>query len=206
MPNQALMSSKKHDWRTPQDLFDFVAAPLELRTDLAASKRNALLPSYLTERDNALEQSWRPLSPTWANPPFGRALPGWIQKHAEEALEGTRMCLHMPARPDTDAWHSYILAPHPPFHLPTVIWIRGRITYRGAPSPAPFPSCFVLWGWSSFDLVRRFSAARARAKVQAKQQAKAKAQAKRRQACRQDEPRWILRPQSGRFWTAERII
>lgn len=203
MVDQALLSSKRQTWGTPRGLFQFVNDALDLRTDAAASKQNALLPQFWTEKDDGLAQDWSESGPIWCNPPYGRAISEWVDKCAREALNGCRVCLLIPSRTDTEAWHRYILAPQTPFHRPTVIFVRSRLTFSGGKAPAPFPSALILWGWSSWDLVRRFSEARSVSRREARREAQAKSERKGRRASQNPEAPWLLVSQPGRFWTLE---
>ena len=74
------------------------------------------------------------------NPPYSQ-WQKWVAKAAEEAAKGATVVALLPARTDTKAFHAFI------WQQPNVEirFIRGRITFVGAPDPAPFPSMIVVF-------------------------------------------------------------
>ncbi|SPE08074.1 DNA N-6-adenine-methyltransferase (Dam) [Lactiplantibacillus plantarum] len=75
MINQALFTSNKEDWETPQDFFKKLDDEYHFEWDLAASDDNAKCDCYFTRDDNSLKQDWSGLSGNlFLNPPYGREL------------------------------------------------------------------------------------------------------------------------------------
>lgn len=147
-----LFSSKKQDWATPQALFDSVDKEFNFTLDAAATSQNAKCPLFLTEKMDALKGalSWAQLieklggGAVWLNPPYGRGVGKWIQKAYTESLRGcTVVCLTF-ARTDTRWWHDWAMK------AAEIRLMRGRVTFEGAPSSAPAPSCLLV-----FDEARR---------------------------------------------------
>lgn len=140
-------SSERTDWTTPIGFFRRVEArigkPFDL--DAAASKENALCPTYFTEADDGLSKSWEGHN-VWCNHPYGAKLTKqWQAKAYIESLKpGTRVTLLSPSRTCTKAFHEIIL---PTANL--IIFIKGRLHFDGAKDPAPFPS--VVYHWNGTD-------------------------------------------------------
>jgi phage N-6-adenine-methyltransferase len=126
-------SSVTDEWATPDTLFKEVEAefgPFDL--DACATPGNAKARRYYTRAQDGLSRPWR--GRVWMNPPYGREIGRWMQKAYESSLV---VCL-VPARTDTAWWHDYAMKGETRF-------IRGRLTFGGAPRPAPFPSALVVF-------------------------------------------------------------
>jgi phage N-6-adenine-methyltransferase len=149
---KALFASTKGDWATPLDLFDQLDAEFSFILDAAASKENKLCPDYLGPGsdlgEDALASRW--VSPyqidgyqldgaVWCNPPYGRGIGLWVAKAIDEAMHGTTIVLLLPARTDTKWFHAAVAAGA------EVRLIKGRLTFGGAPSAAPFPSALFIF-------------------------------------------------------------
>ena len=151
---QRFFSSEDQCWSTPQWLFDRFDKVFHFKLDPCASPKTKKCQIYFTEKEDGLEQSWHKIGNAFVNPPFSRALPSWIQKSFEESQKGIIVCMLIPGRPDTEAWHKYCLP------RAEILFIKGRITFedqREKPmeklNPAFFPSAFVVFGNSSnYDL------------------------------------------------------
>lgn len=134
-------SSKRHDWRTPPEVFRALDAEFKFTQDVAASKDNHLCERYLTEADNALERSWG--GTCWCNPPYGRTMMDWVRKCALEAAGGATVVLLCFASTDT-AWfrHAWIAASE-------VRLYTGRISFLTPEgertTPAPKGSCLFVF-------------------------------------------------------------
>lgn len=134
--NPSLMSSKRHDWQTPPEVFEPLDAEFGFTVDAAASAENAMLARYWDVTSDGLAQPWEG-ERVWCNPPYGREQRRWIEKaHRREAEVAV---LLLPARPDTAAWQDWILP------SAEVRFLRGRIRFVGAKDSAPFPSAIVIW-------------------------------------------------------------
>lgn len=142
--NEALFSSKKMDWCTPQDFFDKLNEEFSFVLDAAATDKTAKCPQYFTPETDGLKSSWKAAGGTvFCNPPYGREIGKWVQKAYEEAQTGTPIVLLIPARTDTTYFHKYI------YHKAEIRFIRGRLRFTDedgqASAPAPFPSMLVVY-------------------------------------------------------------
>lgn len=142
--NNALLSSKKMDWCTPQGFFDELNAEFAFALDAAATDRTAKCPLYFTPETDGLKSSWKVAGgAVFCNPPYGREISKWVQKAYEEAKEGTTVVLLIPARTDTSYFHEFI------YGKAEIRFIRGRLRFEdddgNAADPAPFPSMLVIY-------------------------------------------------------------
>jgi site-specific DNA-methyltransferase (adenine-specific) len=137
--DKVLFSTGKDDWETPEDLFNHFNKIFNFDLDVCADKKNKKLKRYLSEKDNALIKDWD--KKNWCNPPYSNGNQWkFIRKAYEESLKGKLTVCLIPARPDTKAWHDYVMkADH-------IQYIKGRLRFVGAKSSAPFPSCIVIFG------------------------------------------------------------
>lgn len=144
--NEALFSSNRHDWETPQWLFDELNAEFNFELDAAANADNAKCDIYYTEETDGLTSDWYPYV-TWINPPYGIGLYKWVEKAHKESLKGGTVVMLMPARTDTRYFHDFIWdrQKHKPRQNVEVRFLKGRIKFVGASNSAPFPSMIVIW-------------------------------------------------------------
>lgn len=145
MENKLMFSSEKMDWETPADLFLKLHNKYSFDLDAAASKKNAKLPNYFTEQEDALKQLWE--GNVFCNPPYGRKLGKWLEKaYAEHERDPNRVIVFLiPARTDTSYWHKYI------FGKAKIEFLRGRLNFEQngeKNNRAPFPSALVIYGES----------------------------------------------------------
>ncbi|GIN38409.1 phage N-6-adenine-methyltransferase [Heyndrickxia oleronia] len=140
MNNQeAMTSSKKQDWETPQDFFNKVNKEFNFTLDVCAVPETAKCKRYFTPEIDGLKQDWSK-DICWMNPPYGREQIKWIKKAYQESLKGATVVCLIPARPDTIVWHEYI------FPNAEVRFIKGRLKFVGAETGALFPSALVIFG------------------------------------------------------------
>jgi hypothetical protein len=136
-----LMSSERHSWETPDEILTLVRQLGPIRLDPCTSHENPCGASdYFTH--GGLDTSWRSKAEglVYCNPPYGRGIGDWVQKCIVEWLGGVEVVLLTAARPDTD-WYDRA-------RRQSLAWceIKGRLTFRGAKAPAPFPSALHYWG------------------------------------------------------------
>lgn len=139
----AVMSSNKSDWETPQVFFDLLDGEFGFTLDVCATAENAKCDEYFDAVDNGLEQEW--YGTCWMNPPYGRAIAPWIEKAWLESSSGAGIIVValMAARTDTLWWHEYVM------QASELRFVKGRLTFQGAKSSAPFPSVVVVWNGSN---------------------------------------------------------
>lgn len=144
---QRFFSSQDQKWATPKWLFDRFDEVFKFKLDPCCSDKTAKCTIHFTEKEDGLKQDWHSIGNTFVNPPFSRELPMWIKKSFDEAMKGIIVAMLIPARPDTQAWHTYCL------RHGKILFIKGRITFedqRDKPmeklNPAFFPSALVVFG------------------------------------------------------------
>lgn len=131
--NQALFSSAKDDWETPQYLFDQLDAEFHFTLDPCADDSNHKCVVYYTKEGNGLVQDWSGNS-VYCNPLYGAKLTAdWIKKCAEESKKlDTLVVMLIPARTDTREFHKYI------YHKSEIRFIKGRLKFGNSTNSAPF--------------------------------------------------------------------
>jgi phage N-6-adenine-methyltransferase len=138
---QPFWTSASDEWATPQKLVEAAAARLgvlDFALDAAATPENAKAPRFYTREDSGLLHPW--LNPTWCNPPY--SIVAYFAKHAaEQARNGVRVALLVPARTDTRWWHKHVMPRALSLHF-----VVGRVTFGGGKSCAPFPSVVAMLG------------------------------------------------------------
>ena len=150
--NEALYSSKKKDWCTPQNLFDELDKEFHFVLDAAATDKSAKCKQYYTPETNGLENSWQvEEGAVFCNPPYGHNITGkWVQKAYEEAKNGVTVVLLIPARTDTRWFHNFI------YGKAEIRFLKGRVKFtdedgepckdkNDKPTAAPFPSMVVIY-------------------------------------------------------------
>ena len=105
---------------------EFMAHARSLHRELLVAQRNSLA-----------EAAWD--TSTFLNPPYGDELPIWLEKAVAESRRGCTVVALVPARTDTSWWIDQGGQAHERRE------IRGRLTFKGAPAPAPFPSAVLVF-------------------------------------------------------------
>ena len=135
-----LLSSKRDDWETPQDLFDRLNKIHHFTLDPCSTHENAKCAKHYTKADNGLEQSWKGES-VFCNPPYGRDIAKWVKKAAQES-EHAKIVMLIPARTDTKYFHEYI------YKKPNVKveFLKGRLKFElGGHRQTPHRSHLCLY-------------------------------------------------------------
>lgn len=148
--NQALLSSKKMDWRTPPDFFYDLDCEFNFGLDAAANSKNAKCIKYYDQASDGLSQSWSGYGAVFCNPPYGREIGKWVKKAYEESKHcPDPIVLLIPARTDTSYFHDFI------YGKAQIRFVRGRLRFvddRGEPGDAaPFPSMVVIYNAQADD-------------------------------------------------------
>ena len=133
-----LFASARADWATPPELFGRLDREFSFTLDVCATPDNKKCPRYFTPAIDGLRQRWTGCC--WMNPPYGRAIGAWVRKAREESRRDATVVSLLPARTDTAWWHGDVMRAR------EIRLLRGRLTFVGAPSPAPFPSAIVIFG------------------------------------------------------------
>lgn len=105
---------------------------------------------------DGLTQPWH--GKVFMNPPYGLALRKWVPKAVEEVRSGRvkLVVALLPSKTDTIWWQQYVLTSvrrYDDADYPAVVtgqandvrFLKGRLTFGGAPDPAGFASAIVVW-------------------------------------------------------------
>lgn len=146
-------STGKDNWQTPYSLFQNWNQKYQFTVDAAADMSNAQCVRWYGpggERPCSLAEPWDPAEVYWMNSPYSRgAQIKFVAQAVKHAVAGGRSVALMPARTDTVLWHSHIWSAKdakPHWWCRRVNFLKGRVTFVGAPAPAPFPSVIVEFG------------------------------------------------------------
>ncbi len=153
--NKALNSSVKMDWQTPENVLELVRKVGPIGLDPCTTRENPTGALALCSPDvglDGLKLQWAGNSfgaLVYVNPPYGRALGAWVDKCIQEAKLGAEIILLVPSRTDTRWWHKAAN------EATCCAFWKGRMTFKGAPSTAPFPTCLFYFGqnWGRFNEV-----------------------------------------------------
>lgn len=146
MINKGLFTSNSDTWTTPPEFFAELHKEFNFTLDAAALRSSAVVPNYLGPdhdllwRRDALTCEWDGASgggAIWLNPPYGKAISGFMKKANEEHQKGANIVCLVPARTDTRWWHDYVIQHE-------VRFIKGRLKFGGSKQGAPFPSAVVV--------------------------------------------------------------
>ncbi len=145
-----LLSSARHDWQTPGEILELVRQVGPIALDPCTSADNPTgARMFFTEEQDGLGFHWPDFlrcegDVVYANPPYGRALAPWSVQFVFQgpliAKELGHLITLTPARTDT-GWYDALAT-----SCDALCEWRGRVTFRGAPHPAPFPSALAYWG------------------------------------------------------------
>ena len=74
----------------------------------------------------------------YMNPPYGRTIGKWMEKAVNEWRAGAIVVCLVPARTDTNWWHTYAMQGE-------IRFLKGRLKFGGSKNAAPFPSAVVIF-------------------------------------------------------------
>jgi phage N-6-adenine-methyltransferase len=129
-------SSETDNWATPQAFFETLNAEFNFDLDVCADELNAKCARFFTKEQDGLTQSWKGV--VWCNPPYGREIGFWLEKAVESWKAGATVVLLVPSRTDTRWWHDYAMQGE-------IRFIKGRLKFGNATTPAPFPSAVIVF-------------------------------------------------------------
>jgi len=135
--NEGMYSSKDTVRETPPDFFERLDREFHFDRDVCAIAANTKCETFFSPEDDALQQDW--IGTCWMNPPYGREIGKWLQKDYEEAQKGAVVVCLLPSRTDTRWWHDWVM------RAKEVRLVKGRLTFVGCASAAPFPSAVVVF-------------------------------------------------------------
>lgn len=135
---QVMLSSKDMTWATPDCWFEYLDLEFGFTLDPCCSHETAKCRKHYTPAEDGLLQSWKD-ERVFMNPPYGRELLTWMDKaYCEARYNGALVVCFVPARVDTNWWHSYASKGE-------VRFPKGRVKFAGAPASAPFPVAIVIF-------------------------------------------------------------
>lgn len=168
---QVVFSTGKDDWGTPKQLFLKLHEEFNFCVDVCATEENALVDSWIGPKgkiEDALdsEQDWRTACDRvhaasrfythsfFMNPPYSNVADfvHTVRTRAEDNKD-CRFAMLVAARTDTRWFHEDVL----PF-ASEIRFIKGRVTFAGAPSTAPFPSMVVVYNTATSSKVDGYGA------------------------------------------------
>lgn len=133
MPSQQQISTtppaKRDSWQTPQWLFDWADSRYGFTVDLAASMENKKCHSFVSIDNDSLNQDWSTLTQhhggyLWLNPPYSNT-GSWLKKAWEDAQEGCRVVMLIPAPNGDSYWQKYVFG-----KASEIIFINGRVAFE----------------------------------------------------------------------------
>ena len=80
--------SERHDWETPQFLFDGLNAEFGFEVDVCATAENAKCRKFFTSQDNGLVQHWEGVC--WMNPPMAEKASGGCERRLSRLSRAPR--------------------------------------------------------------------------------------------------------------------
>lgn len=147
---RVITSSARHNWQTPNNLFETLHEQMVFDLDPCAETDNLGI-TYFDKEKDGLKQPWGE-NCCFVNPPYGAEQKNWILKAIEE--KNAVSVFLIPARVDTKLWQDIILK-----RATSICFVKGRISFidpvTGKKSnPSPFPSALVLFNGGIFDQMR----------------------------------------------------
>ena len=153
-----IAQAKSTDWETPPELFDklwdefggFDLDPCGAPGQHTAQKiwghagwvfvePGTDISNFYRTKIDGLAQPW--FGKVFMNPPYGKGEGDWIARAYHQTQSGNADLVVglLSVRTDTIRWHKYI------HNKAEIRFLKGRLTFVGAPASAPFPSCLVIW-------------------------------------------------------------
>lgn len=155
---RAMLTSKRDDYNTPEIVLDPLRTLGPIDLDPCSNPTSIVRAGSeydLRRGQNGLRLPW--FGGTFFNPPYGRALPRWIDKAATEWGQRPivdRPVRHIvglvPARMDTIWWRRAWTTCH------AIAFWEGRLIFLGAPFASPFPAALLYWGEDGGAFLRAF--------------------------------------------------
>lgn len=124
--------SLRQDWETPKEFYDKLNKEFHFDFDPCPTG------NYNEGGGmNGLEIEWG--KSNYVNPPYtAREQDKWIEKGFKEWKKGKTVVFLVPARTDTKRFHNFLLP------YAEIRFIKGRLKFKGAKYPAPFPSMVCI--------------------------------------------------------------
>ena len=141
---KVLYSAASQEWGTPFDLYKSLNDEFHFTLDPCTTPDNPLgTPKFYTKAEDGLEQSWYG-ERVFCNPPYGKDISMWLGGSMGPHGGAPSVAVYLlPARTDTKWFHDYCWPMDEA--MCEIRFIKGRLKFRGAKWPAPFPSMIVIF-------------------------------------------------------------
>ncbi len=146
-------SSSSDDWPTPAEFFGRLAEEFGGFTlDVCADAKNHKAENWYgldhpdPARRNALFCDWVADAGggnIWMNPPYGDPMAYFMRKAVQSAAAGATVVTLVPARTDTQWFHTSTFESDVPWELR---FVKARLKFGDARNSAPFPSAVIVFG------------------------------------------------------------
>lgn len=136
--NTALFTSRSEEWETPAYVFRPLDSEFHFQVDVCATTENAKCKIFFDKFSDGLEREWSPFR-CWMNPPYGSKISNWVKKAFQESQRGALVVCLLPARTDTQWWHTWVMK------AAEIRLVVGRINFGQQKQSAPFPSCIAIF-------------------------------------------------------------
>lgn len=126
--NRVVFSSASVEWPTPQAFYDQLHVEFQFTFDPCpyGGDQDGTAPLFSTWRGHRV----------YCNPPYGPGLRAFLERWYEPELA----VYLLPARTDVKWFHEIVLP-----HAAEIRFVKGRLKFGGASTPAPFPSMIVVF-------------------------------------------------------------
>ena len=149
-------TSKRQTWMTPRWILDLVEqiGPIALDPCASDDEQYHFAAMNFTKATNGLVQHWSRGGLVFANHEYGRAIPEWCDKCAQEAGTGVEIVQLCPARSGAN-W--YMSAKE---NADAMCELNGRVLFdeHWCKNAAPFPSALFYYGEKPYLFCHIFDA------------------------------------------------
>lgn len=148
-----IATADRTDWCSPEKIWGPVQRFYGGRIELDPCSNDAVEFSAVATvkpPEDGLAIGWA--GKVYCNPPYGDGLSRWVEKCANEYLQGrAQVILLLPAAVDTRHWQGPIYT-----SAAAVCYIQGRLKFVGAAASAPMATALVYWGHEGDRFCRFF--------------------------------------------------
>jgi len=126
---------KSIEWSTPREIYNQLDREFHFDFD----------PCPVNPTENGIFIEWGRRN--FVNPPYNKAITGWLEKARIEKDKGNLSVFLLPSRTDVRWFHDIVLR-----HADEIRFIRSRLFFGvNRTKPAPFPSIIVIFRGDSND-------------------------------------------------------
>lgn len=148
-------SPSSNERETPWELYELLDEEFHFAADMAATASNTKHERFYTIENDSLSLDWPRRVPVFLNPPYSRGLlPRFVAKAREEAIEGSKPVLLLPASTSSGWWvksvskEDYNLCIEIRFLTPRVPFLidgKPMLSKSGKPTGAMTPNVVVTF-------------------------------------------------------------